>query len=266
MHKQPSYLPAVMIALLILLAGCSTLSPQTSGAAQPTATNAPAATLAAATATAPAAATTASTATIAPAATSAGGATATPASANVPAGSIVYNIEADKSTAQYRVREQLAGINFPTDAIGKTGQITGSIAVKSDGSIISANSGFTVDLSTLASDKSMRDNFLRRAVLQTDQYKNATFVPKQVTGLPSPLPTSGQVNFKITGDMTIRNVTKPVTWDVTGSIQNGTATGVATTSFTFEDFSLTQPQVAVVLNIVDHIALEVDITLQRAGQ
>jgi hypothetical protein len=58
-------------------------------------------------------------------------------------------------------------------------------------------------------------------------------------------------------------VTKPVTWNVTGSVQNGQATGVATTTFTFEDFNLPQPRVPVVLSVVDSITLEVDLTCQR---
>ena len=121
-----------------------------------------------------------------------------------------------------------------------------------------------VDLSTLQTDSNMRDNFVRRNVLRTDQYPNAEFVPTQVTGLPSPLPTSGPVSFQLTGNLTIQNVTKPVTWDVTGNIQGDQATGTATTSFTFEDFNLTQPKVPVVLSVVDKINLQLDITLQRS--
>ena len=122
-----------------------------------------------------------------------------------------------------------------------------------------------VDLSTLQTDQNMRDNFVRRNVLHTDQYPNAVFVPTQVTGLASPLPSSGPVNFQLTGNLTIQNVTKPVTWDVTGTIQGDQATGTATTSFTFEDFNITQPRVSVVLSVVDKINLQLDITLQRSS-
>jgi polyisoprenoid-binding protein YceI len=171
-------------------------------------------------------------------------------------------IVAGKSVASYQVREQLASLNFPSDAIGKTDQITGMIGLKPDGSIDTAVSKFTVDLASLQSDKSMRDNFLRRAVLHTDQYPQAVFVPTQVTGLSLPLKT-GDVSFKVTGDMTIQNVTRPVTWDVTGNFQGNTATGKATTTFTFEDFNLNQPHVATVLSIVDKITLNVDLTMQK---
>jgi protocatechuate 3,4-dioxygenase beta subunit len=113
----------------------------------------------------------------------------------------------------------------------------------------------------------MRDGFIGRTVLHTSQYPDAVFVPTQVSGLPSPLPTSGSVSFKLTGNLTVQDVTKPVTWDVTGTVLDGgnQAKGTATTSFTFEDFNLNQPKVPLVLSIVDHITLEVDVTLQRQG-
>ena len=79
------------------------------------------------------------------------------------------------------------------------------------------------------------------------------------------LPQNGDVSFKLIGDMTIQNVTKPIAWDVTGTVNNGEATGKATTSITFEDFNLTQPHVSIVLSIVDKINLAVTVDLQRAS-
>ncbi len=81
--------------------------------------------------------------------------------------------------------------------------------------------------------------------------------------MPLKLPASGDVAFKLIGNLTIRDVTKPATWDVSGKVSGNTATGTATTTFTFEDFNLTQPHVARVLSIVDSIRLELDLTLQR---
>lgn len=193
--------------------------------------------------------------------------TSTPASASsAPAGEAVFTLSADKTEARYRVREQLASRDAPSDAIGKTSKVTGSVALKADGTIDQANSKFTVDAASLATDIAMRDGFVRRAVLQTDQYPTFTFVPTKVEGLTFPLPASGQVTFKLTGDLTIRNVTKPVTWDVTGNLANGGGAGTATTSFTFEDFSLTQPKIGSVLSIADKITLEVDVNLTPAAK
>jgi polyisoprenoid-binding protein YceI len=79
------------------------------------------------------------------------------------------------------------------------------------------------------------------------------------------MPPSLQGSFKLVGDLTIRNVTKQVTWEATCQVQNSQAEGTchATTSFTLEYFNLSQPQVARVLSIVDNITLEVDLDLKR---
>ncbi len=178
--------------------------------------------------------------------------------------SVTYELVAANSEASYSIREQLARLSFPSDAVGKTQSVSGSITVNADGTIDSTKSKFTVDVSTLKSDESMRDGYVSRAILQTSQYPDVVFVPTAATGLPATLPTSGNVTFKVTGNLTIKDVTKPVTWDVTGSVANGEATGTATTTFTFEDFNLNQPRVPVVLSVVDKITLnmKVDLKLQ----
>ena len=169
----------------------------------------------------------------------------------------------ENSEARFRVREQLAGADLPNDAIGRTKDFTGTLVIKPDGSIVSSDSQFVVSMGTLVSDQSMRDNYLRGNVLQVNQYPKAVFVPKQASGLPSPLPQSGSVTFKLTGDLTVRNVTKPVTWDVTAQVQGNQVTAQAATAFKFEDLSLTQPRVGRVLSIEDNIKLELDVTLHR---
>jgi polyisoprenoid-binding protein YceI len=169
----------------------------------------------------------------------------------------------DKSQASYRVREQLANVPLPSDAVGSTRDFSGTIVIQPDGIIVSSESKFVVNLETLTSDRSQRDNFIKRAVLQTSEYPTAVFVPTQVTGLASPLPQSGDVTFKLIGDLTIRNVTKQVMWDVTGRIQGNELIGQATTAFTFDTFNLTQPRVPVVLSVENNIKLELNLDLQR---
>lgn len=186
-------------------------------------------------------------------------------SSNSSSGTLRFVLVPEKSEARFRVREQLVNVSLPSDAIGRTREFTGTLVVNPDGTIVSPDSKFVVNMGTLATDRSQRDNFIKRSVLQTDQYPTAVFVPTQVTGLPSPLPQSGQVSFKLTGDLTIRNVARPVTWDVTASVQGNEVTGQATTAFKFGDFNLTQPRVPVVLSIEDNIKLELDVTLQRAS-
>ena len=123
------------------------------------------------------------------------------------------------NSARYRIREQLVGVDLPNDAVGQTSAVTGVIVTDARGKLIPAESKFTVDVSTIKSDKDRRDGFVRRRVLETDQYPTVTLVPTAVRGISFPLPTSGSKTFKIIGDLTVRGETRPTTWKVSGQFQ-----------------------------------------------
>ncbi|MCH1928023.1 YceI family protein, partial [Shewanella sp. C31] len=63
---------------------------------------------------------------------------------------------------------------------------------------------FVVDLRELRSDQARRDNYLRQNTLETGRFPTATFRPKEVRGLPNPLPQSGKAAVHVVGDLTIR--------------------------------------------------------------
>ncbi|HVB55628.1 MAG TPA: YceI family protein [Candidatus Acidoferrales bacterium] len=172
---------------------------------------------------------------------------------------------ADGTTASYRVQEQLAGINFPNEAVGTTSSVMGTIVLAPDGSVNSAQSKLTIDLRTLKSDQEMRDGYLQKRTLETDKFPMVEFVPKSIQGLPSPLPMHGQAGVTLVGDMTIHGTTRPVTW--TGIVtfaKDGTVAGRATTNFTFATFGLTKPSLARVLSVGDKIELEVAFKFKRS--
>lgn len=178
---------------------------------------------------------------------------------------IVYTIVPDGTEARYRVREQLADRSLPSDAIGRTNAVTGQVALDPTGKILPDQSKLVVDLTTLRSDSKMRDAFIQRNTLETQKYPTAEFVPTEAQGLPSPLPETGQLTFKLLGNLTIHGVTKPSTWDVTATVQGAEVTGQATTSIKFEDFGMTPPRAAVVLSVQDDVKLELDVHLRAVG-
>lgn len=241
-------------SLSLALAACS-------APATPTGSSAPAP---AASTPAPAAAAAATPSTSQVSAATTPTAAAQPAAAVVvPAGSLTYTIAADKSEARYRVREQLANIASPVEAVGVTKALTGTMVFDPNGKIVPGASKWTIDVSTLKSDQNNRDNYLRRNALETNKYPKVEFVPTEVTGLTWPLPASGTANLQITGDMTVREITKPVTWEVTADINGPTVTGKGTTNFTFGTFGMTTPRTMMVLSVVDNIQLEFDFTMTR---
>jgi polyisoprenoid-binding protein YceI len=194
---------------------------------------------------------------------------ATSASATTPttrpstaAGATKFDV-ASGTEADFRVREQLARLSFPSDAVGKTSAITGSIVLGPDGKVVADQSKFTVDLTTLKSDSNGRDGFIKRNTIDVTTFPSAEFVITDVQGLPSPLPSSGKQSFKLVGNLTIHGVTRPATWTVDGQISGNDVTGLATTDFKFEDFGMSPPKAGPVLSVVDDVKLELNFHLAR---
>lgn len=167
------------------------------------------------------------------------------------------------SEANYRVREQLAGVSFPNDAVGTTRAVSGRIGLL-DGGHAAEGSRVTVELTDLASDQPRRDNFVRSNTLQTARFPIATFVPTSVEGLALPLPREGRAEVTILGDLTVRGVTRAVVWRGIATFDGDAARLEAATTFTFAEFELTKPRVASVLSVADEITLEVRLSLRAA--
>ena len=165
------------------------------------------------------------------------------------------------SKATVKVREQLVNVSLPSDAVLTATGATGSFTLNPDGSF-SADSKITFDVTTLTSDQSQRDSFVKMSTLNTRQYPTATFVPTSASGLTLPLPTSGQFSFTLAGKMTIHGTTKDVTFSVTANRNGGSLTAAATANpaWKFEDFGMSAPAVPLrVVSVVDEIRLVVDI-------
>jgi polyisoprenoid-binding protein YceI len=170
-------------------------------------------------------------------------------------------LQAERSEARYRVREQLAGFDFPNDAVGTTSSVSGSIAFSADGVILPGESVFRVDLADLATDSDRRDNYVRQRTLEVEDYPEAVLTLRRFTGLPFPLPDSGAVRFQLEADLTLHGVTAPTVWEVMAQITPQSVTGLASTSFTFDTFGLAVPRVARVLSVDDNIRLELEFRL-----
>ena len=208
--------------------------------------------------TAPAASTTAS-----GASSSAATAPASSAAANAPGGATTYAIAADKSQAKVTVNEKLAALPAPSDAVLMTNAIQGQLFLGPDTKPVEG-AKIMVDLRTLKSDKTQRDNYIRTNTLQADQFPLAEFVITGVDGWSGPLKEGQQSTFKILGNMTIHGVTKPVSFDTTATMQSGAVTGTATTNFKFEDFNMSPPSLAIV-KANDLIKLDLNIVANKAG-
>jgi polyisoprenoid-binding protein YceI len=128
-----------------------------------------------------------------------------------------------------------------------------------DGSVNPDSSLLKVGLSGFRSDEDRRDRWVRTSLFNTGQFPNAELAVTGFDGLPWPLPESGEATFKLNGDLTIQEVTRPVSWDVTAQFAGESVTGQAKTMVTFDQFELSKPTFAFILSVEDEIFLEIDI-------
>jgi polyisoprenoid-binding protein YceI len=170
----------------------------------------------------------------------------------------VYAIVPEESAARYRVQEELAQVG-ETEAVGETQAIIGQFGFGEDGLPLPC-SRFDVDLRTLQSDQAKRDNYLYQNTLEAEKYPLATFVLRAVEGIEAPLAEGEETSLRLIGNLTLRDVTKPVAWEAKVALVDGALRGTAATLFEMPDFGIEPPSVPVVLSLDETIRLEVDLT------
>jgi polyisoprenoid-binding protein YceI len=190
----------------------------------------PAVTVAPTTAATESAATTAAPTPVAPSSTPA------PAPAPVVAGGASAWSITDASQVGYRVEEILFGVD--TTAVGRTNQVTGSMTI--EGTQVTA-ADFTVDVASITSDESRRDAQFSGRIMSADQFPTATFVLTQPIELGADPGDGVELNASASGELTLRGVTNPVSFDVTAK-QTGGLIGVqGSIPVTFADYQIANP-------------------------
>ncbi len=169
------------------------------------------------------------------------------------------------SEAIYRINEQLARRDLPNDAVGATSEIEGQIVFSEDGTVDPERSRITVGVRSLQSDSDRRDSYIQRNSLESSQYPEVTIDVTEIRGLSWPLPTSGQADFQMVGDLTIRDQTHSATWETTATFTDAEVQGLAETVVTFEKYQMTKPRVAIVLSVADEIRLEINFVATVSG-
>lgn len=167
-------------------------------------------------------------------------------------GSILYKIVPGESQLQYEVGEVFIDENnrFAV-AIGVTPQVAGEINLDLAAPQNSSLGTFTADISQFQSDSGRRDNAIRGRYLESGRYPTVTFVPTSVEGLPETYQEGQDIPLKITGDLTIREKTLPVTFDAVVRLEGNQLNGQATTTILMSDFEFGPISIAGILKTED---------------
>lgn len=166
-----------------------------------------------------------------------------------------------------RIREQLAFVPAPFDAVMTTKAIAGSFRLDALGAFDRC-SQIVADVRTIRSaDTGLHPEIFNRdraieELLGSSRYPSAVLVPMLTNGLSLPLPDRGEWTFTLTGTLTIREIDRPTTWSVVAKRDGGTITATATTEFGFEDYRIERP--SQVLSLQDKIRLEIKLVARQS--
>lgn len=184
---------------------------------------------------------------------------ATVAPAPAEAGVTVFQVQTEGSEARFLIDEVLAG--SPNTVVGATSAVRGEIRVNPAQPGQTILGPMEVEAGSLVTDNNLRNGAIRTFILDTGQYPIVTFTPTALVGLPETVAVGESFSFQITGDLTIRDVTRSVTFDVTVNAEAADRlTGSARATVLRSDYGLTIPSVPQVAEVSDEVILELDFT------
>jgi polyisoprenoid-binding protein YceI len=171
----------------------------------------------------------------------------------------------DGSVAGYRVRERLASLSADSDAVGRTNGITGTATIAASGGAMSVtDASFTVDMTSLASDRQMRDNRLRRDGIETDVYPTSTFKLTQPVALPTNATSGDPFDVTLHGDLTLHGVTKTVDIPAKAQLNGSQIQVVGSLTFPFSDYQINAPNIGGFVSVQDNGTLEFQVNLAKS--
>jgi polyisoprenoid-binding protein YceI len=170
---------------------------------------------------------------------------------------VIFEIVQTSSETRFIINEVLNGA--PKTVVGVTDQVAGEIAIFVDDPSRSQIGTILVNARTLVTDNEFRNRAIKNRILQTDDFEFVTFTPTEIAGLPGDVTIGAAFSFQIIGDLTVRDVTNPVTFDVTVTpVSETQLEGLASTAILYPDFNLTIPEAPAVASVDDEVILEIE--------
>ena len=192
-----------------------------------------------------------------PTATAAGTAAATEARASgVPTSAVLFRIVPEESEVRFEIDEILRGA--PTLVVGTTNQVAGDFIVDFGNLGASEMGTLRINVRTLRTPEERRDRAIRSQILESasDEFEFITFEPVNLVGLPESVEMGQPAAFQIVGNLTIRNITREVTFDAELTLAApDRVEGTAVTVIQRPDYNLTIPSVPFVASVDEDVLL-----------
>lgn len=153
-----------------------------------------------------------------------------------------FVIVPSESQVAYRVVETLFNEgNRLNVAVGTTSAVRGEITVNRAAPRSSRIGPITVDISTFRSDSPRRDRAIRERWLESARFPLAEFQPTSIEGLPASYRDGDELRLRVAGDLKVREVVRPTTFELTLVLQGAMLRGIATATVLMTDFGFDPP-------------------------
>jgi polyisoprenoid-binding protein YceI len=177
--------------------------------------------------------------------------------ANPQSSSVRYTLRSGVSYASYQIREKFADLASMVSAKGITKLVEGELQLDDSLLPIPDSVRIRVDLRGLKTDDPLRDEKLADRWLVTNDYPYATFISTGMEGFPAVIVEGEKVSFMLKGNLTIRDITQPVSFIVLVKWLEGVITGDAQTTIRLTDFGIKPPDLWGFVEVEDEVVLQV---------
>ncbi|HSJ36417.1 MAG TPA: YceI family protein [Acidimicrobiia bacterium] len=164
------------------------------------------------------------------------------------------------SQARFELDEELRG--SPKHVVGTTPEVVGQVRFDPTDPAGAELSDIVINARTFQTDSSNRDRAIRSAVVLdsgSDEFELITFRPASVDGLAGPLAVGDTVTFTVTGELSLKGVAQPTTFDVEATwLDENTLEGTAEVVVDRTDFGIGIPSVASVANVTEEVLIALD--------
>ena len=158
----------------------------------------------------------------------------------------------------YRVEEVLAGVN--TTAVGRSNEIEGLLTIEGTTATVV---DITVQIENITSDDSLRDGQFTGRIMNAAEFPTAEFRLTEPIDFGRIPVGDEQITATATGELTLRGVTNPVTFDVTAQTTDGRIGVLGSIPVLFADYGIDNPSFGVVA-VEDDGLVEFVLVFERA--
>ena len=146
---------------------------------------------------------------------------------------------------------------------GSTPEVSGEMQINFAQPDLVESASFTVNMAGLRTDRNLRDEWLQDNAIQTSRFPEAAFTVTSASGLPNSYTEGREISFQLHGDLTVRNMSNQVTFEVTAVLSGDTIRGTAVRQMQMTDFGIDPPHFANTLTVANDFRIEIDLVMRK---